>query len=68
KYFEEHKTKFNDEPFENIHAYVKDLYINEKRSNAVPEYVNQLKQLIKIEKNVEVIHKYYDSVINKKDF
>ena len=68
KYYEEHKTKFKDEPFDNIHDYVKDLYINEKRSSVVPEYVNQLKQHIKIEKNLDVIHKYYDSVINKEDF
>ena len=65
QYYEEHKTKFKDEPFENILDYVKDFYTNEKRNNVIPNYINKLKEHVKIEKNLDVIHKYYDSVINK---
>jgi len=68
QYYKKYKAKFKDESFDNIHNYVKGLYMDEKRSKVVPEYVNQLKQHIKIEKNLDVIHKYYDSVINKEDF
>ena len=67
QYYEDHKAKYKDESFELVHDYLKDFITSEKQRNIVPDYVNKLKEHLKIEKNLEVIHRYYDSIINKED-
>jgi len=66
-YYDEHKSKYKDESFELAHDYIKDFVLNEKRRSVVPDYIKKLEGNIKIEKNLDVIHKYYDAIINKED-
>jgi len=65
KYYEDNKSKFKNETYEEMHNYIKNLVQNEKRSLVVPDYVKKLTGEMKIKKNLSVIHNYYNRLLNK---
>ncbi len=64
QYYEQHKTDFKGAEIEQVKHIVEGIIIKKKKSEAVPKYVKQLIDTKIIQKNLDVIHNYYESVLN----
>jgi len=63
-YYKQNKSKFKDATFDQVEQIIKDILNRKKREEAVPKFVNQLMDNKSVQKNVEIIHNYYDSILN----
>ena len=63
KYYEINKEKFKGAELDQVEEIIKDIVRRKKRAEAVPKFVEQLLENKPVKKNVEIIHRYYDSVL-----
>ncbi|MEW6703042.1 MAG: peptidylprolyl isomerase, partial [Bacteroidota bacterium] len=61
KFYEDNHAKFKEATFEQLHDTIKDIVINQKKRDAVPEYLKSLIKNVRIKKNLSLIHSYYDA-------
>ena len=58
---------YNEATLEQMHDYLKNFIEEEKRRDVIPDYLKILREKIKITKNVDIIHRFYDTIINKEE-
>jgi parvulin-like peptidyl-prolyl isomerase len=66
KYYESHKEKYQNLSIQDVKGFIKEAIINDKKQNIIPDLINELSKNMKIVKNYDIIHRYYDSLLNKK--
>ncbi|MFH1196202.1 MAG: peptidylprolyl isomerase [bacterium] len=64
-YFEQNKTTFKESTFEQAYDFIKKTLLNEKKQKAISGYIAGLIRDMKIVKHTDIIHNYYDSILNK---
>jgi parvulin-like peptidyl-prolyl isomerase len=67
QYYEKHKSKYKGATYEQMHDNLYKLVTDEKKRNVVSEYVNKLSKNMKITKNVNLIQKYFDAILNNRN-
>ena len=55
----EHYKKMN---FEEVKVHIHQRLLRDKKANRVSEYIDELMKNIKIEKNLDILHEYYDNL------
>lgn len=63
EYFDLNREKFKGARFDQVEEIIKDIVRRKKRAEAVPKFVEQLLKNEPVKKNIEVIHRYYDSIL-----
>lgn len=63
KYYNDYRPKFKDASFDTCRAMITDLLTRQKKINAIPDFVNKLKNGIEITRNIDLLNKYYDAVL-----
>jgi hypothetical protein len=66
-YYEEHKANYNRATFEEMKETIRPLVLNQKKREAIPDYIKKLIGKMKIEKHTDLIHNYYDDLLNRTD-
>lgn len=61
-YYNQNKTRFKDANFEQVEPIIRSSILRQKRAEVVPALVTQLLKNKPVNKNVGVIHRYYESV------
>ena len=64
-YFQDNREKFKGVEFSQVEKIITDIIERNKRAQAVPEFLLQLADNRSVKKYPEIIHNYYDSVLNK---
>lgn len=67
RYYEKHKSNYKGATFTQMQDYLYKFLKKEKQRNVVSQYVKRLSKGLKITKNIDVIQKYFDAVLNNKD-
>ena len=65
KFFLANKEKFADAEFSQVEKIITDILERQKRAGAVPAYLASLTQDMEIKKYPEIIHAYYDPLLQK---
>jgi len=63
-YYELNKTKYKGAGLAQVEKIIRDILIREKKSETVPRFIEGIIETKTIIKYPEVIHKYYDSILN----
>ncbi len=64
-YYEEHKANFNKATFEEMKETIRPLVLSQKKREVIPDYIKKLIGKMKIEKHMDLIHNYYDGLLNR---
>lgn len=62
-YYEQNKSKYNGATYEQMEEIIMNFVLDEKKRQTIPNHVKTLMKNMKIEKHLDVIHKYYDSIL-----
>ena len=65
QYYELNKPVFKGAEFRQVEKIIEDILKRKKKSESVPKFVEQLLDNKSIKKHLEIIHSYYDTVLNK---
>ena len=63
QYYDQNKEKFKEAEFEQVEEIIRGIVRRKKRSEAVPNLVENLLKDRRVIKHPDVIHRYYDSVL-----
>jgi|WetSurMetagenome_2_1015567.scaffolds.fasta_scaffold68507_2 parvulin-like peptidyl-prolyl isomerase len=64
-YYESHKEKYKSSSFEQVKDLIKETIKEERKREVIPDLINQLSKKIKISKDYNIIHRYYDAILKK---
>ncbi len=64
-YYEAHKANYNGATFEEMKETIKPLVLSQKKREIIPDYIKKLIGKMKIEKHIDLIHNYYDNLLNR---
>ena len=65
-YFNEHRPKFKDAPYDTCKPVIRDLLKKSKVTKVIPDYIRSLEKGMEVTKNTDMIHRYYDFVLKRK--
>lgn len=65
KAYKRNNEKYKKAKKEDVLPIIKNQLLNEKRRETVPNKIKELKQKLNIKTNLNIVHEYYDSILNK---
>jgi parvulin-like peptidyl-prolyl isomerase len=63
-YYELNKSNYKGAGLAQVEKMITDILMRKKKSEAVPKFVDELLENKEVVKNHEIIHNYYDSILN----